>query len=92
MTSVGNYFRWNVLWSSTECPSFMSWWYFFGKSKVNQANVSIIVDHKIFRLQVSVAIVALVQVSECFNNTRYVESTNCIIERAVHVQCAPQIT
>lgn len=92
MTGIGDDFWWNVLRRSTECPGLVSWWNLFGEAQINQTNVSVVVDHQIFRFQITVAVVTLVKVVESFDNTGNVESTSSVIEWTLDVQCAPQVT
>ena len=91
MTGVGDNFRWNVLWGSAEGPGLVTDWNSFGEPEINQSEVSVDVEHQIFRFEISVHDSSLVEVSEGFDHTRDVESGYGVRKWASRVEKSPEI-
>lgn len=92
MTSVGNNFWGNVLGRSAESPGLVARKDFFSESKIDESNVALSIDHKIFWFKISVAEVAIVEVLKGGDDTSGVESTNGVVEGASLMKKTPKIT
>ena len=59
----------------------MSWWDLLGKTKIDKSDITVIVDHKIFWLQIAIGDALLMQVNECSGHARGVEM-RCLVVKA----------
>jgi len=73
-------------------PGLVAWWNFLGETEIDEANVTVVIDHQVFRFQITVAVVTLVEVIERFNHTGDVEPGHRIVEWSFSMQRSPQIT
>lgn len=78
---VGDNFGWDVLGGAAKGPGFVPEGDLFGEAHVYQTHVAVGVYHKVFRLQIAVAVAPLVQVVERLYHTRTVETPHCVAKR-----------
>ena len=52
----------------------------------------VVVDHEIFGLQISVAVMSLVEIVESLNYTGNIKTTDHVVEGATSVKCTPKVT
>ena len=62
-----------------------------GKTKIDDSNVAVVVDHEILWLQISVAVATFVKIAEALDDAGDVESSNGIVEWSLVVKNAPEI-